>query len=252
MSSRKRDASAKDETEWKHFEMFRQKLADFPMGQVQKVPPPAADFRVDTPQGALGIELARIIDGPLREQEVLREMAVEAGRLEYMRRGRPNVEVHFLWLNSPNKGAECRPLGLRFANLVEAHIPPDTGNVESIELTWLELRSADLSRLVHSIRIIRFPNVPLMWASSEGGWFDARADVVNGVVAQKTLKLPEYRRSCPQVWLLLVADGEGISGFVDHEDVAALEVESSFDRVYFLDFWSAHLHQLRASRPADK
>jgi hypothetical protein len=177
-------------------------------------------------------------------------MAVEAGRLEYMRRGRPNVEVHFLWLRSPGKGAECRPLGLRLADLVAGHIPRDTGGVESIELGWHELRAAGLNHLIHSVHIIRFPNAPTFWASSDGGWIDARADIVHSVVAQKTQKLPEYRRSCSQVWLLLVADGEGISGFVDREGLAEVEVESSFDRVYFLDFWSAHLYQLHVSRPA--
>jgi hypothetical protein len=241
--------AAKDATEWKHFEMFRRVLADFPVGHVEKVKPPAADFRVDTSHGPLGIELARIIDSPLREEESLRRQAVEAGRIEYVRRGRPAVEAHFGWIRSPRTGRESKHLGSLLANLVESHIPRETGQLETVQLRDAELKVAGLGDLLFFVRIIRFPGLRTLWASSDGGWFDARSEVVHQRVAEKTQKLPEYRLSCSKVWLLLVADGEGVSGVVDKEALAQVEVESSFDRIYFLDFWSAHLYPLRVLHP---
>ena len=80
LSPRKTDTAAKDAKEWKHFEMFRRLLAGFPAGDVRKVDPPAADFRVETSHGPLGIELARIINAPRREQERLRNSAVPSSR----------------------------------------------------------------------------------------------------------------------------------------------------------------------------
>jgi hypothetical protein len=249
LSPHKTDTAPKDAKEWKHFEMFRRLLPDFSTGAVRKVDPPAADFRVDTPHGPIGIELTRIINAPRREQEKLRNAAVEAGRLEYMQRGLPVVHASFFWSKKPlPKLSESTRLGRTLADFIEARIPKS--ETAHLKLEWEELQAAGLGDLLHFVHIHRIPGIStLSWGSPDAEWVGSQSALVPELVAKKMKKLPEYRRSCTQVWLLLIADGEELSGMVDEAALVQEVIEASFERIYLLEVFSARLYPLRVQRP---
>jgi hypothetical protein len=248
VSPRKTSTTAKDDKEWKHFEMFRRLLSDFPAGDVRKIDPPAADFLVDTPHGPLGIELARIINAPRREQEMLRNAAVDAARLEFMQRGLPVVHASFFWSKKPlPKLSESKQLGQALADFVEAHIP--RSETAHLKLEWEELRAAGLDGLLSFVHIHRIPGIStLSWGSPDAEWVGTHSALVPELVAKKMKKLPEYRRFCSEVWLLLIADGEELSGMVDEAALAQQVLEASFERIYLLEVFSARLYRLPVQR----
>jgi hypothetical protein len=249
VSPRKTATTAKDDKEWKHFEMFRRLLSNFPAGDVRKVDPPAADFRVDTPHGPLGIELARIINAPRREQERLRNAAVEAARLEFMQRGLPIVHASFFWSKKPlPRLSKIKQLGRALADFVAAHFP--RSETAHLKLEWEELRAAGLDGLLNFVHIARVPGSSVLsWGAPDAEWVGIHSALVPELVAKKMKRLPEYRRSCTEVWLLLIADGEELSGMVDEAALAQQVLEASFERIYLLEVFSARLYPLPVQRP---
>ena len=232
----------KDYIEQMHFDAFRTLLSDFPGGSVQRGVPPAPDFLVTAAGEVVGIEITSI-STERREQEELRLATINTGQSEYERRGGPPVLASFFWNEAPiGKQIKTRTLGTKLADLVEQNLPLNNGVTE---LGWLELKTVGLAELLDSVRIARFSDISTHWTAPDAGYICSEHDVAQSLVTQKERKLASYRTACSKAWLLIVAEGISISRTVDCEGLAQMELSSSFDRAFLLDFFRRKLYPLK-------
>ncbi|WP_434381536.1 hypothetical protein [Melittangium boletus] len=221
-----------------HFREFCRHLSDFSADEARSGHPPAPDFLITRPSGELGIELTSL-SSDRRELEERRRMAVLTGQSIYQQNGNPDVIVGIHWLGDAfPEGVSTTLIGRKIARLVESAVQSLSG--DSVDLEWGELKENGLDDVFDKIRVKMAPR------GVRGHWFtpdaasisiSAGADFIKKCVSKKEKKIPEYRKFCDEVWLLLVAEGTSISRTFDIESLSSLVLESNFDRIYLLDLF---------------
>jgi hypothetical protein len=81
--------------------------------------------------------------------------------------------------------------------------------------------------------------------------FPREATRIQTVLNDKESKVAGYRRTCNRVWLLIVASNDYFSSqFTSDSQLAQMEFDSSFDRVFLLEEPQKRIHefQVRDSR----
>lgn len=210
---------SKGEVERLHFDALQEKVSEL-AGTVRAGAPPEPDIVVVTVAGTIGVELTSI-QTPRREQESLRDRAVEIGQREYERRGHPPALVSNFWGDSPLRSqVRTNDLGMQLVALIEQHRPKT--EVATVELDWEELNPVGLSGMLHHVRIARLKNLTQThWTSPDAGYVGPEIEIVRRLLDEKESKLAGYRRGCREVWLLMVTEGVSISRTLDVEKLLA-------------------------------
>src|SRR5438270_5646697 len=103
------------------------------------------------------------------------------------------------------------------------------------QATYEELKDGGLSEQLGYLRVSRYgPATYGLWAVPEWGMASVDLADLSRQIAAKELKVPTYRQSCDEVWLVVYGLAH-ISGAFDMEALRDVRVASSFDQVVFLD-----------------
>ena len=74
-----------------YFDLLQQRVADFPVGAVTHDDSP--DFRVESTERVVGIEVTRMLEPEARHEQSERELIVERAREVYQQRQSPRLVV---------------------------------------------------------------------------------------------------------------------------------------------------------------
>jgi hypothetical protein len=234
----------KKQAETDHLNMFKQKFAGFPTGEI--VPGESPDFTVDTRRGCIGIEIVGLFRDKidvgglvLRARERLQDKLLwQAAQLyESKHRDLPFVTVNVYWsAHVPVTKQRAPEIAAVFADLVAANLPETGGHIflGYPHPAW-KLLPAEVDHLfVH--RPAGLPEN--VWGSSRGSAVPKLTpDDLSEVISKKESKLPVYRQGCSEVWCLIVSDGLAPSNhFEPTPEIESARYDTNFDRVFFLHY----------------
>jgi hypothetical protein len=234
----------KKQAETDHLNMFRNKFAGFPTGEI--VPGESPDFTVEIQRGRIGIEIVGLYRDELdvgglllrareRLQDKLLGQAVQI--YESLHRDLPFVEVNVHWSSHvPVAKSRVPEVAAVLAQLVATNLP-DTGGQAFLGYphhTWKRLPAEVDYLFVH--RPAGLPEHA--WGSSRGAAVPKLTpDDLREVISKKESKLPVYRQGCSEVWLLIVSDGLAPSNhFEPTPEIASARYDTDFDRVFLLHY----------------
>ena len=245
----------KKEIERWQLDRFIEAFPGFPDGSIEASEEP--DFLIRHPQRSIGIELTDLYwksptNGiPQQAQESLRNRIVKEAQRLYTQRGLPNlhVSVHFNPSYTPTKKNVLR-LAIAIDELVAKNVPP-LGEPYSEDYDW-ENRSYFPEEVIH-IGAWNLPNAKTPFFTSPSASFvpTLEADDVVRALALKESKLPSYRQSCDEAWLLVNFDVGQLSTFFEHDDeVFHRAYSSGFDRVFLFRQVRSEIHELKLVVPS--
>jgi hypothetical protein len=217
------------------------------------------DFVIKTPNGLLGIEIRQWFydevggkgGSPTREQESLGLETVLKARDLYNSTGMPpiSVSVDFNPLY-PLSSKDTKHLAKDIASIAKRHVPNPGIHVP---IRWPEPNWKELPKEVHSVYISRPREAQeVLWAPEGGGAIPViSSEEIERVLIDKARRLPKYRESASEVWLLLVAAGFSVSGFCRIDPELGRHVfNTEFDAVFFLHHSDDILMPLKAESMA--
>lgn len=237
-----------------HLERFRSACPVFPVGDITEKEEP--DFLVATESGVVGIEHTdfHLDDGapggsPLRAQDSLRQQVVSNALRLHESRSLPSVGVLLRWSAHHKLTRRSVPrIAPVLADLVSGYMPA-SNRVARIEYPaggWKSLPAE-----ITSVRIARFDVfTENEWDFVRSGWIaPLEPKALEAVIQKKEPKVPAYRKSCREVWLLIVAQGLHESSFSRFSDEArAYEFETAFKRIFFFRYFDGDAFELRMKR----
>lgn len=237
-------------------ERVRAAYPDFPGGRVEEAERP--DFLVHAPDRdrPIGVEIREYVrrhglagNFTQPQREDFWWGVARAARAEYESRGGPPVSVIFWWNDFAGKGPPIPVLGAAAARLVAARLPAEPGG--KVRLDWEDLRGTPLRDAVSVLWVDRLPErAASLWGPAMGGAIGADPAEIQGILDEKDGKVEAYRRSCGEVWLLIVAlGGLSIARTVSPDEGAIVGhvFRSRFDRVLFS--WDEAVLSLRIAPP---
>lgn len=227
--------------ELNHLQHFKDVCSFFPDGEIEKTEMP--DFIVHVENRTLGVEHTEVFQpGPshgesLQAQDNLAIRVVEKAKNLYAQsRGQPlHVQILFNSRIKMNKqGIDV--IAEKVACLVEeTHV--ETGSSVTLKRTREILDR--FPREVALIHIYQHPGGKLNhWKCSSAGHVpQITQEDLQAIIDKKDRKLNAYT-SCPEVWLLIVADNLRIPSSVDlTQSAVANHYTTRFNRVFF--FWNS-------------
>lgn len=248
-----RTLTKKDIERW-HLSRFQEAYPDFPSGVVH--PDERPDFRVEG-SDTIGIEMTQLFrdapEGtqPMREIEQLRKMITERAAGCFRAAGGPHLDVFVSFSENVRLTRALVPsVAERLAALVQLKLPEPDQYV-FIEYDWLN-RDIVPDEIL-SVRIARFSHTDRsVWQPSNGGYIpDIEPGHIQAAIRRKVSNLATYRRTCEEVWLVIVADGFGISSTFSLTDVAQQHTYSSpFDRTIYFENFSRRAYDLKTQPDA--
>ena len=242
----------KKDRETAALKMLQRYLPDFPQGQVEQTETP--DFLVRTNSGVLGIELTLLHrdtpDGksPMQEQEALQRQILQKTKELYDSRNGPpiHVTVHF----NPNYRLRKRDVGTvptSIMNLVldamqtdgKCEIKEDEGNWETFP---------QAIAYVHPYRHCVLKQST--WCPISAEFVPALpAEQLQRAIDKKNLRCATYKRRCSEIWLLLVAEGSGLSSmFGIPPELRSHRFCTSFDKVLLLGDFDGRVIELTTGK----
>jgi hypothetical protein len=236
--------------------MFRDKYAGFPTGEV--IPGESPDFIVKAKHGRVGIEIVDLFRDELdvgglllRAREHLQDellwQAVQLYESRYP--DLPFVEVSVHWSSHvPVTKQRAPEVAVDLAHLVATNRPNTSGQVflGYPHHAW-RLLPAEVDHLF----ISRPANLPEnAWGSSRGAAVPTlTSEDLEEIISKKEAKLPLYRQGCPEVWLLVVSDGLAPSNHFElkSELIESVRFDTDFDRVFLLHYSQGTLLELNTN-----
>jgi hypothetical protein len=236
------------EWERRNVEIFKSIFNEFPEGElVSDASQERPDIVVKGPNGKTGIEITRILHQDLRREESECEALVSAARNLYEKRNLPHLQVSIHFGSEKPFSRSNRPVfASTIADLVAANVPEARNGLVEIQNDWDNPQTYPYE--VGSILILRNPVLTgNYWSAGQAGWISEDfVPELQKVIGTKEACLRGYDATCDALWLLIVADNGGPSGFFDPSPTTlAHEYTSSFDRVFFLRPFSRKVCQLK-------
>ena len=114
-----------------------------------------------------------------------------------------------------------------------------------------DLNEPLLTKYGIEINITPIPGVgKSCWSSVACFAFPAEATRIQTVLNEKESKVTGYRKTCDQVWLLIVASsGYFSSQFTSDSQLVQMKFDSSFDRIFLLEEPQNRIHEFRVRGP---
>lgn len=226
--------------EQSHLELFRTMVTDFPEGVIDK-DGERPDWVVHSPSGRVGIEHTRFhqFAPPLVAREVARDRVMHLAQAEASTRGCPPLAV-FAQFRADADIAQfgMNVLASAIANAVMSNIPDVGGHIK------VQRPPAPLLYLA----VIRRQGLTRSyWQSDKVGIvtydFSAR---LNGILDSKHKQYHKYLKRCDSCWLVVVAEGDSPSSFVEMDGPTIHKVfRFSFARCFFVEMVTRRMFELR-------
>jgi hypothetical protein len=226
-----------------HVRRFAANFAEFPEGELCASEHP--DFLLTTPNRVIGIEHTRYINGDLSRYENVENIALRFASQSYERLGPPPVEVHVHWsFHDKVVKRTMQQFVNAFSRFVSTHLPAagDEVTIRYPHWAWRhmppEVDSVTISR--------RRTMTENFWVPTRGGSVPTLEPAnLREIIEKKERKLPTYRQSCAEVWLLIVANGFEPSTHCDlAPEVERVKFKTDFDRVFFLHHFGGFVTEL--------
>jgi hypothetical protein len=215
---------------------------DFPSGAIADMERP--DFLVSGESHITGIEIVRYLRGQGKghggsadhRNESLRQQIADEAKQQFKSSRYDPLMVYFLWHSDRSlRKADVPDLAASAANLVDQYAPQAL--FDSIRIAGTQLMETDLQVFLSSISVTRVRNKQqALWSSVDTGFVSVLASELQELIASKNAKVPDYLRTCDEVWLLIVAYGDRISSTAElQEDIQQANFRSQFHRILFYD-----------------
>lgn len=213
--------------------------ADFPSGDLDDHEGP--DFLVQEGSRTLGIEIMDYIRGQssgesvARRNEVLWQRIANVARDKFESTHPIPLWVLFQWGHRYPRLADVQRLGASASSLIAEHIPQEPST--SSRVGYEELENTPLEEFVSSINVSRVRNQKQSgWSFVGAAFIGLQVDEIQSLISSKDKRRDAYLKKCASVWLIIVADGTGISSNVSLSDnVLGHRYHSQFERVLFYD-----------------
>ena len=230
----------KKERERWFFEKLRGLQPDLRRGEVEQGDRP--DIRVVSSDGStIGIEVTELLHSAqpngdsLQAQESLSNRIVRRAQMLYEKLQREPViaSVHFDPAYNLHK-ADVPRLAKALEKLVGRNLP-EVGEMAEEQYNWLNREY--FPEEIHSILLHRFEGqAENFWNAGGGTYVPAlRPEELSSIVAKKSSRVGDYRKSCDKLWLLIVANGVTLASIwaIEREVVAKVN-KGPFDRAFVL------------------
>lgn len=243
----------KKELNW--LQAFRDKCRFCPSSHFRQPNPPAPDILF--PDCALGIEITEYSlrqgkDGSLARQfEVVHQRIAQDARHKFEGLRPLNLQVSLLWTNfraCPTSREEDA-----ISTAVAQHVVTNTTTRQGNHFVdWGPPRHHLLQKYGLEANIRLMPeSVPSHWSSVACFSFPKEAERIQAVLAGKEPRVPTYRKTCRELWLLIIAGGEFFSSqFPRNPNFSESRFYSSFNRVFVLDQTCNVVHEISVEKPA--
>jgi hypothetical protein len=202
--------------------------------------PPAPDGFF--PEARLGIEITEYSlgqgrDGSLpRQQETVHQRIAKEAQSLYEEKLGQHLQVSVLWTifnNCPTLKEEKQ-----IARIIAWQVRDKTSaQLQACRVSWEEINDPLLTKYGIDINFRSIPGVgKSCWSSVACFAFPAEATRIQTVLNEKESKVAGYRKTCAQVWLLIVANSDYFSSqFTSDSRLVQLQFDSSFGRVFLLE-----------------
>lgn len=214
---------------------------------------PASDCEIweDTPKdppdvavggNALGIEFVRFLRGlgsdgsSAKAIENFYEQAVARAKQRFEERNSVSLWISFTW-------KDYRPEKTLMPQVVDAIVETIEDllpllSADPLSLSWYEVSNPILRSYLASIWILNVETTNSYWGNIQAAHFDDNMIkmLVEKIIRGKEADLPRYQHRFGEVWLVIVAEGSGMSSILGlDEPLNPGCLTSEFDRVYLLD-----------------
>lgn len=239
---------SKKEVEIVYLERFKALMPTFPTGAI--TPSESPDFLVTRTTDTLGIELTELhreaLPGsvPLQGIEMMRRRIAERAHALYEEIGGPPVRCTIFMREYPIRQSEVEPIATAIANLVVRNLPSQNSSCEE-RYEWTN--RAHFPELLNFISVHRHDVITQNFFSAPGSVWQVplAASDIERALAAKESKCKAYRTRCDEVWLLVNADIDLMSTWIDFDPAAVSGAfKTSFDRVFLLRHFASQLHEL--------
>jgi hypothetical protein len=248
----KKPRISKKEIERWHLSRFEESYPDFPSGEVH--PGERPDFRIVSGERTIGVELTQVFHAneegkrPLQEIERLRAAVTERAEALFAEAGGPPLDVLVFFsphakLGKPNQSQ----IAERLAALVSRNIPPPGTSYEE-EFDWVN-RDWFPEELSY-VRVARFDHRDWsLWQPASAGYVpDVTPELIQAAIERKAPDVEAHRASCDEAWLLIIADGFGISSTMTVTEACARHrYRSPFDKTFYFENFRKSAYELRVS-----
>lgn len=203
------------------------------------IPGEKPDFIIQRKPSCIGVEVTRYLvqpepgEHPKKEQESLRDQVLELASEEFSRQDNRLVHVNVLF--SSSKTIYKRNIHSIANDIVTivCKFDVELGSFETIQT--LGRSQFNLPDEVISITVARSRNLSRSyWNANDVGFIpECGINDIQMILNQKESKVEKYREICPNIWLLIVASGFGLSSYSDFpEEIFSQRYSSSFDRIF--------------------
>ncbi len=227
---------------------FAQVYVEFPTGPISDSEEP--DFLV----GNIGVEVTRFMHGQglqggskVREGEELRKRVITRAQDQFEAICTTPYYVSLVWgVRNQIQFNDVELLATELAKLIMDCTKQGTAKNAKVE--WHQLVNTPLFQVISWVSVTAIGKKGF-WAGAEAGWVEISYDPLKQRVAEKESKLPAYRQKCEQVWLLIAADGDGMSSVAEISPLIPSEtIATNFDRVFFFSLINKNVITLAKNR----
>jgi hypothetical protein len=243
-------SAAKKDAELERFLAFQERCPECPNSKPSQPAPPGPDIVFE--ECDLGIEiteysLGQSKDGSRpRQLETVHQRIAHAAQAEYELSIKRRLQVSVLWtiFNECPAKREEKSIAQAIARLVTAKT---STRQETCSAACPQFNSSLLQK--YGVEVSVYPidaQGPSCWSSVACFCFPQEAPRIQAALDEKESKIPEYRQSCRNLWLLIVADGTFLSSqFHQDQTIRNTTFCSSFDRVFLLHEPRNAIHEFK-------
>jgi hypothetical protein len=237
--------------ERRHLQRFVEIYPDIPMSK--RVFKDSPDLRILTTRGIIGIEHTQILnkkDADLKAEEESEEQVVNKAQEIFEQKNSAPIYVHASFrLGARITKSQVNNIAYSLAKLVLNNMP-EKGKQKSIE-SW-QTRN-ELPSEIYNVYLEWYEKATYpLWAVPMSVMIpDITPDIVTGIIRRKEgERIKIYRKSCDEIWLLVVIDGHTPSGSWEiPRETIETEFVTQFDRVVLFDFFNGIFKDLTVSAP---
>jgi hypothetical protein len=150
-----------------------------------------------------------------------------------------HVRLSLYFRRGALRRSDVRRVAERLSALVPHTMPPEPSDSEGPtprRVSWSELNRAGLDEALVELTVYRWRRMRRgEWYAPVGGGVSADVSSIEARIRDKELDLASYRATVDECWLIVYAPWHHASSFFDAEVLSPGMLESSFDKVVFVD-----------------
>ena len=229
---------------------FQNTCPDCPRSRLIQPEPPAPDGLF--PESKLGIEITEysLEQGkggslPRQQETVHQRIAQEAQSLFEAKLSR-HLQVNILWTIST--ACPARREEKQIAQTIAWHVFENISvQLRMCRMSWKDVNDPLFTKYGIEISICPVEGVgKSCWSSMACFGFPPEATRIQNVLDEKESRVIVYRKTCDNVWLLIVASSKYFSSqFMPNSRLGQMKFNSSFDRIFLLEEPQNKIHEFQ-------